>query len=198
MRVLSCLEKVKKKYSSTSEIIEKVPETQMPDIPNLTPQLEGSDKEEKQEVASSIQEHAFDNDGDESQPTSTKPLLRGPQEEEGLEEIEGNVINNSVPEQNAEPVSNNDGDESQSPSTEPATSNEVPKEEESEDKAEGKTVDSSTPAHVSNDDTESNPSSMSIEGPKEEREKEKERETNSAISNSEVRYRGNETKEESS
>ena len=159
MRVLSCLEKVKKKYSSKSEIIEEVPETQMPDIPNLTSELESSGKEEKPEVASSIQEPASDNDGDESRPTSTKPVsIKGPQEEEELEEKEVNAINNSVPEPNAESAFNN---ESQPPSTEPIISNEGPKDEESEDeKEEGKITDSSNSAPeptvetASNDDAE--------------------------------------------
>ena len=61
---------------------------------------EGNNKEEKQKVASSIQESAS-NDGDELNPSSPMPIAissKGPQEEESEEEKEGKTTDNSAPE----------------------------------------------------------------------------------------------------
>ena len=140
MRVLSCLQKVKHKYSSVPESIKEVP--------NLISEPEGDNEEEKQEMASSIQEPPSNHDGDELNQPLTKPIIsdKGPQESE--EKKEGETIGSSVPEQLAESASNDDAGQSNPSSTKPA-SNEGPQEEESDGEKEGKTrhvhVDNSAP-----------------------------------------------------
>ena len=105
MRVLSCLDKVRRKYSSVPEKIEEVTETQVTDIPNqndpsdLPQEPKDNSKEKEQEVASDIQQSASDIDG-ESQP-SNKP------EEKGSEEKEEETTDNPAPELRSRPSARN-------------------------------------------------------------------------------------------
>ena len=148
MRVLSCLQKVKQKYSSVPESIKKVPETHVTDTPNLISEHEGNNEEEKQEVASSIQEPPSNHHGDELNQPSTKPITsdEGPQKEQSGEKKEGETTGSSVPEPDAGPASTDDAGQSNPQATKPA-SIEGPQEEESEGEKEGKTrhVDNSAP-----------------------------------------------------
>ena len=106
MRVLSCLDKVRRKYSSVPEKIEEVTETQVTDIPNqndpsdLPQEPKDNSKEKEQVVASNIQQSASDIDG-ESQP-SNKP------EEEESEEKDEETTDNPAPELRSRPSARNE------------------------------------------------------------------------------------------
>ena len=108
-RVLLCLDKVRKRYTSVgdTEVDDNEPKspsdvTDQNNPSDLPQESEGNNEEKKQKVASSIQEPASNNDGDESNPSSPKPISsEQPQEEESEEEKEGKPTDNSAPEPTA-------------------------------------------------------------------------------------------------
>ena len=141
MRVLSCLEKVKQKYSRVHVTTK---ETQMTQIPNLIPEPEGNDKEEEKltVTSSTPKKPASDNNNIELNPSSTKPVTEPasnsddeesnpiasnevPKEEESEEKKERKTVDSSAPAH----ASNDDTESNPS-----STSIEGPKEESEKEK----------------------------------------------------------------